>query len=86
MRYNSIKRLYEADDVQQMPTQQMQPAQGMPAPAPIQPQSGMDIPMEVAEQIVVKIKTQAIPQIASEQEAAKAKDEVKTDEPAPNAD
>jgi hypothetical protein len=42
--------------------------------------------MEVAEQIVVKIKTQAIPQIAAEQETAKTKEEVKTDEPAPNAD
>lgn len=49
MRYNSIKRLYEADDVQQMPAQQMQPAQGMPAPAPIQPQSGMDMPMEAPQ-------------------------------------
>jgi hypothetical protein len=29
--------------------------------------------MEVAEQIVVKIKTQAIPQIAEQQEAEKAK-------------
>jgi len=31
------------------------------------------LPMEVAEQIVVKIKTQAIPQIAEQQEAEKAK-------------
>ena len=44
------------------------------------------LPMEVAEQIVVKIKTQAIPQIAEQQEVEKAKEEVKTDEPAPNAD
>ncbi len=44
------------------------------------------LPMEVAEPIVNKIKGQAIPQIAAEQEAAKAKEEVKTDEPTPNAD
>lgn len=31
------------------------------------------LPMEVAEQIVVKIKTQAIPQIAEQQEVEKAK-------------
>ena len=44
------------------------------------------LPMEIAEPIVNKIKAQAMPQIAAEQEAAKAKEEVKTDEPAPNAD
>ena len=44
------------------------------------------LPMEVAEPIVNKIKGQAIPQIAAEQEAAKAKEEVKTDEPTSNAD
>lgn len=44
------------------------------------------LPMEVAEPIVHKIKAQAIPQIAAQQEEAKAKEEVKTDEPAPNAD
>ena len=46
MRYNSIKRLYEADDIQQMPTQ---PAQGMQMPTPVQPQSGMDMPMEAPQ-------------------------------------
>jgi len=35
---------------------------------------------------VHKIKAQAMPQIAAQQEEAKAKEEVKTDEPAPNAD
>jgi hypothetical protein len=44
------------------------------------------LPMEHAEPIVAKIKGQAIPQIAAEQEAAKAKEEVKTDESTPNAD
>lgn len=44
------------------------------------------LPMEVAEPIVHKIKAQAMPQIAAQQETAKAKEEVKTDEPAPNAD
>lgn len=44
------------------------------------------LPMEIAEPIVNKIKAQAMPQIAAEQEAAKAKEEVKTDEPASNAD
>lgn len=44
------------------------------------------LPMEIAEPIVNKIKAQAMPQIAAEQEAAKAKEEVKTDEPATNAD
>lgn len=44
------------------------------------------LPMEVAEPIVNKIKGQAMPQIAAQQEADKAKEEVKTDEPAPNAD
>jgi hypothetical protein len=44
------------------------------------------LPMEIAEPIVNKIKAQAFPQIAAEQEALKAKEEVKTDEPAPNAD
>jgi len=39
------------------------------------------LPMEVAEQIVVKIKTQAIPQIAEQQEAenAKVEDTAKAD-------
>jgi hypothetical protein len=44
------------------------------------------LPMEIAEPIVNKIKAQAFPQIAAEQEALKAKEEVKTDEPTPNAD
>ena len=44
------------------------------------------LPMEIAEPIVNKIKAQAFPQIAAEQEAVKAKEEVKTDEPTPNAD
>ena len=44
------------------------------------------LPMEIAEPIVNKIKAQAMPQIAAEQEAAKAKEEVKTDEPTSNAD
>jgi hypothetical protein len=44
------------------------------------------LPMEIAEPIVNKIKAQAMPQIAAEQEALKAKEEVKTDEPTPNAD
>ena len=44
------------------------------------------LPMEVAEPIVHKIKAQAMPQIAAQQEADKAKEEVKKDEPAPNAD
>ena len=39
------------------------------------------LPMEVAEQIVVKIKTQAIPQIAEQQEAEKAKAEPTSEEP-----
>lgn len=44
------------------------------------------LPMEVAEPIVNKIKGQAMPQIAAQQEAAKATEEVKKDEPTPNAD
>ena len=44
------------------------------------------LPMEVAEPLVHKIKGQAMPQIAAQQEADKAKEEVKKDEPAPNAD
>jgi hypothetical protein len=44
------------------------------------------LPMEIAEPIVNKIKAQAFPQIAAEQEALKAKEEVKTDESTPNAD
>ena len=39
------------------------------------------LPMEVAEQIVVKIKTQAIPQIAEQQEAEKTKAEPTPEEP-----
>jgi hypothetical protein len=39
------------------------------------------LPMEVAEQIVVKIKTQAIPQIAEQQEDEKAKVEPAPEEP-----
>jgi phosphoribosyl-ATP pyrophosphohydrolase len=46
MKYNSIKRLYEADDIQQMPAQ---PAPGMAAPTQVQPQPGMDVPMETPQ-------------------------------------
>jgi hypothetical protein len=54
MRYNSIKRLYEADDIQQMPAIQQAPEvpQMPPAPiqsqiAPLQPMTAMmDEPME----------------------------------------
>ena len=45
MRYTSIKRLHEADDIQEMPMQPM----NQPTPQPVQPQVGMDVPMETPQ-------------------------------------
>ena len=53
-KYTSIKRLYEADDIQMMPNQQAQPM--MAQPAPIQKQPGMDMPMEAPEPVATSME------------------------------